>query len=113
MRPRFNERPRLVYLAPSLLLQADAPPLRTTAAPHRGSRAVTDSESPGSVARGAGAETPAAPSLARADAPRRRRFFVILIIAIVLVLVGALLWWLHARNYEGSDDAFVDARIAH
>ncbi|HLH91298.1 MAG TPA: HlyD family secretion protein [Xanthobacteraceae bacterium] len=31
-------------------------------------------------------------------------------IAIVLVLIGLLLWWLHARNYESTDDAFIDAR---
>ncbi|WP_294392941.1 HlyD family secretion protein [uncultured Sphingomonas sp.] len=31
-------------------------------------------------------------------------------IALVL-LVGGLLWWLHARNYESTDDAFIDAHI--
>jgi len=77
---------------------------------------VTDSEPPGSPAGvSAGrAETPAArarPSVA--EASRRKRFFVVLFVVIALILVGALLWWLHARNYEGTDDAFVDARIAH
>ena len=29
----------------------------------------------------------------------------------LLLLVGGLLWWLHARQYESTDDAFVDAHI--
>jgi membrane fusion protein (multidrug efflux system) len=31
-------------------------------------------------------------------------------IAIVLVLIGLVAWWLHARNYESTDDAFIDTR---
>lgn len=31
-------------------------------------------------------------------------------VAVVSALVGAVLWWLEARNYESTDDAFVDAR---
>jgi membrane fusion protein (multidrug efflux system) len=31
-------------------------------------------------------------------------------LAIVLVLLGLVAWWLHARNYESTDDAFIDAR---
>jgi membrane fusion protein (multidrug efflux system) len=31
-------------------------------------------------------------------------------LAIVLVVLGLFLWWLHARNYESTDDAFIDAR---
>ena len=31
-------------------------------------------------------------------------------LAIVLVLAGAVAWWLHARNYESTDDAYIDAR---
>jgi membrane fusion protein (multidrug efflux system) len=33
------------------------------------------------------------------------------IVVVVLLLLGGLLWWLHARNYESTDDAFIDARI--
>jgi membrane fusion protein (multidrug efflux system) len=31
-------------------------------------------------------------------------------VTLALMLVGALLWWLHARHYESTDDAFIDAR---
>jgi membrane fusion protein, multidrug efflux system len=31
-------------------------------------------------------------------------------IAIALVLAGLFIWWLHARNYESTDDAFIDTR---
>ncbi|MBV9555757.1 MAG: HlyD family secretion protein [Pseudolabrys sp.] len=31
---------------------------------------------------------------------------------LVVVLIAALLWWLHARQYESTDDAFVDTRTA-
>src|ERR1700761_6089580 len=31
-------------------------------------------------------------------------------IALVLLLAGGVLWWLHARQYESTDDAFIDAR---
>ena len=45
------------------------------------------------------------------DAFRRRRALVLAVIIGGLALVLAvLLWWLHARNYESTDDAFVDAR---
>jgi membrane fusion protein (multidrug efflux system) len=47
------------------------------------------------------------------DRARQRRFFVVLAVVVVLVIVGALLWWLHARNYESTDDAYVDAHIVH
>ncbi len=31
-------------------------------------------------------------------------------IAIVIALAGLFVWWLHARNYELTDDAFIDTR---
>jgi len=35
-------------------------------------------------------------------------------IALVLVLLaGGILWWLIARNYEDTDDAYIDAHIVH
>jgi len=48
---------------------------------------------------------------------QKRSFFrpplVLLVVgAILLLLIGAgILWWLHARNFESTDDAFIDARI--
>ncbi len=31
-------------------------------------------------------------------------------VVLLLVVAGAVLWWLHARQYESTDDAFIDAR---
>ena len=31
--------------------------------------------------------------------------------AVVVLLVGGLLWWLNARNYVSTDDAFIDTHI--
>ena len=33
-----------------------------------------------------------------------------IVIALIGLLVGAFLWWLHARRYESTDDAFIDTR---
>jgi membrane fusion protein (multidrug efflux system) len=42
---------------------------------------------------------------------RERRGLVILIaVAAVVALVALILWWLHARQYENTDDAFIDTR---
>jgi len=42
---------------------------------------------------------------------RTPKFWIILIIVAAVVAVGVLLYWLHARQYESTDDAFVDAHI--
>ena len=42
---------------------------------------------------------------AKADSRRSLPF------VLVIVVVGALLWWLHARQYEDTDDAQVDGHI--
>lgn len=42
---------------------------------------------------------------------RTPKFWIILIIVIAVIAVGVLLYWLHARQYESTDDAFVDAHI--
>lgn len=34
-------------------------------------------------------------------------------IFVVLLLVAALIWWLHARQYEDTDDAFIDTHIVN
>jgi len=32
------------------------------------------------------------------------------VVACVLAVI-AIIWWLHARNYESTDDAFIDAHV--
>jgi membrane fusion protein (multidrug efflux system) len=45
------------------------------------------------------------------DTLRERRGLVTVIAAVsIIALAGIVLWWLHARNYESTDDAFIDAR---
>jgi membrane fusion protein (multidrug efflux system) len=34
----------------------------------------------------------------------------LIVIAIVAVVIGVVIWWLHARQFESTDDAFIDAR---
>jgi membrane fusion protein (multidrug efflux system) len=42
---------------------------------------------------------------------KRHRFAAILItLALIAALVAGILWWLNARNYESTDDAFIDTR---
>jgi membrane fusion protein, multidrug efflux system len=45
------------------------------------------------------------------DSFRKRRVLVATIAVIAaIVIVAIVLWWLQARNYESTDDAFIDAR---
>jgi membrane fusion protein (multidrug efflux system) len=41
---------------------------------------------------------------------RRRGLVVAILVGTVILLVLLLLWWLHARQYESTDDAFIDTR---
>src|ERR1700733_14359753 len=41
---------------------------------------------------------------------RKAALIVGAVIACLLALV-AIIWWLHARNYESTDDAFIDAHV--
>lgn len=59
---------------------------------------------------GAGAATAPAPE--ERPPPRRRLVRRVLPIAAVLVVAGAVLWWLHARNYEDTDDAQIGAYVS-
>jgi membrane fusion protein (multidrug efflux system) len=34
-------------------------------------------------------------------------------VAVVLLIAGGIIWWLIARQYESTDDAFVDTHIVH
>jgi membrane fusion protein (multidrug efflux system) len=44
----------------------------------------------------------------------RRRPLVVASLAVLLLLIatGSVIWWLYARQFEWTDDAFVDARTA-
>ena len=43
---------------------------------------------------------------------RRRRLPMLLVaIAVVAVVVGAFFWWLQARQWESTDDAFIDVHM--
>jgi len=45
------------------------------------------------------------------DTLRRHPWWVAAaVIATVLIAIGVLVWWLDARQYESTDDAFIDAR---
>ena len=51
--------------------------------------------------------------------PNKRRFyqspwFKLAVVVIVIVLITAgIIWWLNARQYEDTDDAFIDTHIVH
>ena len=34
----------------------------------------------------------------------------VIIVVLVAAAIGSVLWWLHARQFESTDDAFIDAR---
>ena len=38
-------------------------------------------------------------------------FWIILIVVVAVLVIGGVLYYLHARQYESTDDAFVDAHI--
>ena len=40
----------------------------------------------------------------------RRGLAMAIVIGTSIVILATLLWWLHARNYESTDDAFIDTR---
>ncbi len=42
---------------------------------------------------------------------RRRKFILIGVSALIVVAIGALIYWLYARQYESTDDAFIDGDI--
>ncbi|RZM33934.1 MAG: HlyD family secretion protein [Sphingomonas sp.] len=51
---------------------------------------------------------------AKADKPsvfKKPLFWIILIVVVGAAVIGGTLYWLHARQYESTDDAFVDTHI--
>src|SRR5580692_8103405 len=53
------------------------------------------------------------------ETPRKRKFYqtiwfkLALLVIVILLGVAALIWWLNARQYEDTDDAFIDTHILH
>jgi membrane fusion protein (multidrug efflux system) len=46
----------------------------------------------------------------RAGLRRHPHLAALVAVAGILIVVAGVLWWLHARQYESTDDAFIDAR---
>ena len=70
---------------------------------------MTDAHDEGEDARetgGEGGENGKKPSLFR-----KPLFWIILVLVVAAIVVGGLLYYLHARQYESTDDAFIDAHI--
>lgn len=42
---------------------------------------------------------------------KRPLFWVVLVLVVGGLVVGGLLWWLNARQYESTDNAFIDSHI--
>ena len=42
---------------------------------------------------------------------RRPVFWIVISLVAAVLLIGGLLWWLNARHYESTDDAFIDTHI--
>ncbi len=41
---------------------------------------------------------------------QRRGLAIAIVLGSAIVVLAIVLWWLHARNYESTDDAFIDTR---
>lgn len=42
---------------------------------------------------------------------QRPKLLIGIAVVLVVLIAGGVLWWLHARQYESSDDAYVDGHI--
>ncbi len=50
----------------------------------------------------------------KADKPsifKKPLFWIILVVVVAALVIGGVLYWLHARQYESTDNAFVDTHI--
>jgi membrane fusion protein (multidrug efflux system) len=73
-----------------------------------------DEQRPAGKRRAALPETKPSPAEERPSLRERARRHPLLVAAVAIAaltaIVGGVLWWLNARNYESTDDAFIDAR---
>ncbi|HEU4961203.1 MAG TPA: HlyD family secretion protein [Sphingomonas sp.] len=81
---------------------AVARPEDQVAPDNRGHATASDPETGGDTDE----EAPRKPSLFK-----KPIFWIVLVVVVAVIAVGALLYWLHARQYESTDDAFIDAHI--
>lgn len=80
---------------------------RSDASPKRGEKAARTKVS----SRSAHDEGTAQPKPSLPSFPRQHPYISIAILVVLLLAaVGLVLWWLNARQYESTDDAFIDAR---
>jgi membrane fusion protein, multidrug efflux system len=57
------------------------------------------------------ATSPTAPAPTQSNTKGRRRAFLVFATVLLVVAAGALVWWLHARQFEETDDAQIDAHL--
>src|ERR1700728_3487186 len=88
--------------------QQESPPRQPRAEERPGQPAARQAEAggPAPAAPAAGAEAAPAP---RRAVPRRTR--LLLLIGLAVVVIAAFAYWLHARQFEDTDDAQVDGDI--
>src|SRR3954468_18608252 len=67
---------------------------------------------PQEEAHGNGGSRPAPVATEAADPGKKRRTRLRIIAGVAVLAVAALIWWLHARKFEDTDDAQVDAYIS-
>ncbi len=73
-------------------------------------RVDTERRSESAPTRDIDAATAAAPVPARRSFLRRGLVVAAITALVIVALIGTGLWWLHARQYESTDDAFIDTR---
>ncbi len=55
--------------------------------------------------------TEAAPTVPPSNGTRRTRLIILAVVVIVIAIGYGLYWWLHARFYESTDDAYVSSDV--
>ena len=84
----------------------DEQPARDRPTPTKGEQHAGDQQSPAADDKEKKDDKPKKPSLFK-----RPIFWVILIIVAAVAIIGGFWYWSYSRQYESTDDAFVDAHI--